>query len=440
MKNQVFVLLIHQARSHVYADLMKRYLSEVGIKPVVISSSPLTEAHAEKISLISDDVFIQDAEDLTQDGISAYIEQLKQQYEIRGCLATYEGYRLLMSWVNAECGVVDAKDDEIKRCFDKLQLRQILVEHNLSTAQAHLVTAELLSELEGQNHQLFIKPRRGIGSFSCFKYEPGLQYSQIEQLQAGMKKDIRFKNIFSGTYDFICESYIEGDEYSFEVIVLDSTVYVVGTHAKFLETMFGTTLETANSLPAAQLSDEQQHSGEAYVTACLQALQIKQGAYHVETRFDGSTGQWNIIEVNPRMGGALINQSVGVFAEKFDFLQMWVLSLVFSDGEKRTQFKQTLAQLRESKRRADNSITTASVFISKYGEPGKTLAKLSVDKLRRVPDICEISATVGTKLPESNRGIFLLNALWKVDAKDLANELPFLNQVLDEDLIIEYEK
>ncbi|GEM76243.1 ATP-grasp domain-containing protein [Vibrio sagamiensis] len=439
MKTQAFILLIHQARSHVYANLIKGYLSKIDIKPIIITSMPLTQEHANKLAQVSEEIFIQDTDDLTQQGIDDFVSQIKQKYDVKGCLATYEGYRLLMAWINQICDVVDTKEDDIKRCFDKLQLRQILVENNLSSAEAHLVTEERLSELENQDGKFFIKPRRGIGSFSCFKYEKGMPYSQIERLQDDMKKDLRFKNIFCGTYDFICESYIEGDEYSFEVFVLDSNVYVVGTHAKFLETMFGTTLEVANSLPAAQLSDKLQKEGEDFVRACLSALQIEQGAYHIETRFDTHTAQWNIIEINPRMGGALINQSVGVFTEQYDFIHMWILSLIYSHGEKRAELKDVLSQLRESKRRADNKINSASVFISKYGEPGKTLAKLSVEQLRRTPNICEISATVGTKLPASNRGIFLLNALWKVEAKDLATELPFLNQVLEEDLIVEYE-
>ncbi|MFP3561065.1 carboxylate--amine ligase, partial [Paraburkholderia sp. SIMBA_049] len=88
---------------------------------------------------------------------------------------------------------------------------------------------------------------------------------------------------------------------SFEVIAADARSYVIGVHAKYLDDATGTTLEMGNSLPAPALSDAQQREGEQFIEQCLAALRLSDGCYHIETRFDGRAGRWDIIEINARM-------------------------------------------------------------------------------------------------------------------------------------------
>jgi hypothetical protein len=79
-----------------------------------------------------------------------------------------------------------------------------------------------------------------------------------------------------------------------------------------------------------------------------------------------------------------------------------------------------------------------TVFFSRYGERNRTLEKLSIEQLAPQPDIAETPVREGTRLPDSERGIFILNALWKVRISDIAGQLQALSTMLDEKLVVRY--
>jgi hypothetical protein len=72
------------------------------------------------------------------------------------------------------------------------------------------------------------------------------------------------------------------------------------------------------------------------------------------------------------------------------------------------------------------------VFFSRYGERNRVLEELCVEHLTPRPDIVEMPVRVRTRLPDSERGIFILNALWKVPISEIAGQLPALSAILDE--------
>jgi hypothetical protein len=439
MKPLGFLVLAHQARSHVYCGLIKQYCSKHNIQLLVISSSPISDEHIRKIKGHADKVWVINEDDLTTHNTKIAVDEAIEEYHVLGTLATYEGYRLLMAKINADMGVKDANPDALATCMDKFACRKILFSAGLSTVDSHIITADNLGTLKNADKDYFVKPRRGIGSFACFKLRDDLDISVIKDFQQQMETDLRFKNIFDGQFDFIAEQFIYGEEYSFEVIVFEGENYNIGTHAKYVSEMFGTTLETGNTLPAPKLSNSEQLEGELYVGHCLEKLGLNQGAYHIETRYDRETNTWNIIEINARMGGALINQSVEVFTDEYSFLELWFLCLITKSYGDCGLLTNTLAALKESTRRHNKTITQAAVFISKYGEPGRTITRLSIENLRRQPDICEMAVTEGTTLPKSVRGIFILNALWKVDVNSINDELDSLYSILESDLVLDYQ-
>ncbi|MCY7294566.1 ATP-grasp domain-containing protein [Alteromonas sp. a30] len=439
MKSPALIMLVHQARSHVYCGQVTQYCQSRGIKMLVISSNPLSEANLAKVQSYAEKTWVIDDDDLTAQNVQTAVDEAKAQYHVIASLATYEGYRVLMASINNSLSVQDANPDSLANCMDKYTCRKALYNAGLSSVDCHVITRENLPEIKSQTQEYFVKPRRGIGSFACFKLKDELKFETIEALQNEMQTDLRFKNIFNNQYDFLAEEFIQGEEYSFEVIVFDAQCTVVGTHAKYVSDLFGTTLETGNTLPAPNLSDDEQLSGEQFVANCLKTLLLDQGAYHIETRYDRASQTWNIIEINARMGGALINQSVEVFTGQYSFLELWVMSLIADTPEQRSAFQQTLSALQESLRRKEQTITKAAVFISQYGEPGRTISRLSTEGLHHQPDICEIAVEEGATLPESTRGIFILNALWEVDVNNINNALDSLYTMLEEELILEYK-
>ncbi|WP_240324364.1 hypothetical protein [Trinickia diaoshuihuensis] len=72
------------------------------------------------------------------------------------------------------------------------------------------------------------------------------------------------------------------------------------------------------------------------------------------------------------------------------------------------------------------------MFFSRYGERNRVLEEICVEHLTPRPDIVEMPVRVRTRLPDSERGIFILNALWKVPISEIAGQLPALSAILDE--------
>jgi biotin carboxylase len=438
MTTPALLLLAHQARS--YAAMIKDYADRLGVAVVVLSSRPRDVRDLEQLAALGiARLWHVDDEHLDESHVAPVLAQASAEgFTIVAALATFEGYRVLMALTNQRLGAVDTDPAALKKCMDKYLCRQCLSERGLSRSTATVLDAQTLPALRMSGRKLFVKPRRGAGSFACFRLDDTLTIDRLHALQQQMRDDLAFRAIFAGQFDFIAEDYVLGDEYSLEVLVVGGESHVIGVHAKYLDESSGTTLETSNSLPAPRLSDEQQLAGEHFVDKCLSALQLREGCYHIEARHDPNDRHWDIIEINARMGGALINQSVGVFTGGLSMLELWVRTLCSVTDEARLALRGQLGALRESTRRRDKSMEHGAVFFSRYGERNRTLEKLSIDQLTPQPDIAEIPVREGTRLPDSERGIFILNALWKVRIPDIARQLQGLSTMLDEKLVVRY--
>jgi len=435
MSTPALLLFAHQARS--YATMIKAYTDRLGIALVLLSSKPRDPRDLEQTAAVGaarlwhvEDEYLDDSHVENVLG-----EARKEGIEVIAALATFEGYRLLMARTNRLLGAVDADPDALHTCMDKLLCRQRLSSIGLSRARATVLDAAVLPALLANGRLSFVKPRRGAGSFACFRLDETVTLERLRALQEQMRSDKAFRAIFAGEFDFIAEDYVRGDEYSFEVIVAACETYVIGVHAKYVDDASGTTLEMGNSLPAPRLTDAQQLAGERFVAQCLAALQLHEGCYHIETRYDADSDHWDIIEINARMGGALINQSIGVFTNGLSMLELWVQTLCKAstgdDADAAAQ-RTKLAGLRESTRRNNGELDYGTVFFSRYGKRNRTLEALSIDQLSPPPDVVDIPVRLNTKLPDSERGIFILNALWKVPVPAIAEQLHALSAMLDE--------
>ncbi|WP_206074688.1 ATP-grasp domain-containing protein [Pseudoalteromonas rubra] len=434
MKEKALLVMAHQGRS--YIKLIRAYLDALNVTCLVVSSQPRDEQDLALLREHSAQVWVLPEPYISAQGVADVLQEASQNYEVLNTLATFEAYRLIMAQANQQLSGLDADPQALALCMDKFACRQALHAQSLSEVESFILDDAVLTQLQQGSQSYFIKPRRGAGSFACFRLSSQLQMADVQRLQAQMQDDKQFAAIFNGQFDFMAESFIAGEEFSFETLVLDGECYVIGAHAKYLQESMGTTLEVSNSLPASNLSDAEQRSGEAFVAACLKGLGLNQGAYHIETRFDRQRNHWEIIEINTRMGGALINQSVEVFTNGESFLKLWIELLCLHCN--RAQLKEKLAGLRESQRRASRDIDFASVFISRYGEPGKTLTHLNIDRVSRQPDIIEIPVRVGTQLAASERGIFLCNALWRVTLNELPKSLETLPAMFDAGMEVGY--
>lgn len=438
MAKKALLLFAHQGRA--YLALVQQALDRLGVACLVLSSRPRDVRDLEQMKeLAPARLWSVDDEYLAEVHVARVLEEARDEgFEVVAALATFEGYRLLMAQTNRVLKAYDADPAVVSHSMDKYLCRKSLLERGLSRSGVTLLSADNLHALRSNGQQLFVKPRRGAGSFACFRLKETFTVEKLHALQQQMQSDLAFHAIFAGEFDFIVEDFIGGDEYSFEVIVVGGESYVIGVHAKYLDDTGGIVLEMGNSCPAPLLSDAQQLAGESYIGKCLAALQLSEGCYHIEARFDPASDHWDIIEINVRMGGALINQSIGVFTDGMSMLELWARVLCSRTDAERATISAELSTRRESARRADGSITHGTVFFSRYGERNRILKRISAENLPKKPDICELPVREGSRLPNSERGIYIINALWKVDLADITHELNALSLMLDESLIVEY--
>jgi len=435
---KALLLFAHQGRS--YLPLVLQALEALNVVCLVLSSKPRDPVDLANLRACDPaELWEVDHEFLDELHVDASLKRAHAAgYQVVGALATFEGYRVLMASTNQKLQAVDAQPAVLVRCMDKYLCRKALYEQGLSHAAVDIVDADHIELLHRSGKHRFLKPRRGAGSFACFRLDATFSKEKLHALQQQMRDDLAFRAIFSGQFEFIAEDYISGDEYSFEVLVAQGESFVIGVHAKYLDDSSGTTLETSNSCPAPRLDNNQQLTGERYIQRCLSALDLDEGCYHIEARDDSEAEIWDIIEINARMGGALINHSIGVFTDGTSMLDLWVQAVCRNNPSEHADFHRRLTRLRESDRRGAESITHGTVFFSRYGERNRTLSNISIETLPRQPDICELPVRVGTRLPDSERGIFILNALWRVDVNEISDELDRLSTMLDQHFVTEY--
>jgi biotin carboxylase len=344
------------------------------------------------------------------------------------CIATMESYRLLSAGINARLGGCDASVEALKLAMDKLAARTVLREAGLSAVTAETVTAALLETAKASGLPYFIKPRRGAASFGAFPLTEAVTYRQIEALQEQMRADSFVNAVFYGDYSFILERAIPGPEYCFEVVVVDGEVHIAVSHGKTLVQTKHSVLEDQMVSPgitdAVELSE-----AHSYLVRMFAKLGLTHGLYHVELR--RSPWGWELIEVNTRIGGGLINDSGKARLESASLLDLWIFGLLWNYPRfnVRERFATAARRFESAPGAPAPTIYTLQQYF--YGEPGKTIAAINTQASQLEPFIQILSAKAGDRIPASNREHdlamvmwTLTRAAWQGQAESLKQEAP----------------
>jgi biotin carboxylase len=284
----------------------------------------------------------------------------------------------------------------------------------------------------------FVKPVRGAASFASFILDGPEDLRDLPMLQAQMRSDPKMSAIFMDQYDFLVEEYIEGPEFSFEAVVLGET-YQVCVHEKAkMERQKRAMLEAMSISPPISIAADVVLAGARFVSACLAALGLDAGAFHVEAKYWTTRQRWEIIEINPRMGGSLINASVKAVTGS-SMLELWLESLLAKSEAEASSLRQRLKEVSQLETLRQGRISKATVFLSKYGTKGRTIESIEFSPPERPPAILKMHAERGTELENSDRALCLMDALWQVDYMNLGKEVEFLDRLANEHFRVAYQ-
>jgi len=277
---------------------------------------------------------------------------------------------------------------------------------------------------------------RGAASFAAFILKSLDDLDDLASIQDQMRADHQMAAIFMDEYGFLIEEYIEGPEFSFETIVLDDAFHISVQEKARIDRLDRTTLESMSISPPISVDRDVILAGADFVARCLAATGVTHGAFHVEAKYWTARRRWEIVEINPRMGGSLINASVKALTGS-SVLELWVDALLTgADGREALRSRLTHVSQLESLRLGTAS--KATVFLSKYGLKGRTIDAIEFAANDRRPDILKLRVEPGTTLEDSDRAICLMDALWQVPYAELPREVTNLDRYAAEHFHVEY--
>jgi hypothetical protein len=431
--SEAVLLLMHQGNS--FTEEMNEFLRRRGIALVALSSAPeKEEVFAKNQKHLADWIATEGHELTREDALAAVATFRDRGYTLLAAIATFEGYRLLMAELNHNLGARDSSNDALGLCLHKYHLRQFLRQERLSSVRCYRVDGGKAPELD-PSVTWFVKPVRGAASFASFILKSIDDLCDLPRIQAAMRSDHRMSAIFMGQYDFLVEEYIEGPEFSFETIMIGDAHHVCVHEKARVERQERTTLEAMSITPPVSLDRETILAGARFVSQCLTTLGLSAGAFHVEAKYWTTRRRWEIIEINPRMGGSLINASVRTVTES-SLLELWLETLLVKSDD--TELRARLGRVSQIEALRCGQVSRAAVFLSKYGEKGRTVESIEFSPPSRKPDIVKIHVEKGTALENSDRAICLMDALWQVEYPNLREEVEFLDRLANENFHVRY--
>ncbi len=423
-----FLFLSHRGLSFV-DDLMAK-ASALGMKSYVLSSLPSEETPGRAAALIAaaDWCRVTPSDSLLLDDVLAAIRDLEAQGKrIVGCVSVWEGYRSWMAEANHALGAPDEAPERIARILDKHELRSRLYAAGLSHVRSELIEDEAsFDRVLRASGKRFVKPRRGLASFGAFRLTDKITYARLQALSQEMRSDTDYREIFTGKgAQFIAEDYIGGVEMSFEVIAREGAVRVVAIHEKVEVDEAGeTTLETSCVSPPVSADRAALEEGECFIGACFAELGLRTGCYHVEAKLDPRSGRWEIIEINPRVGGAFINASTAAQLGGPCLLELWL---------------ETFLPGRALPSNDPTRPIEETFFRVYFGEPGREIARVDRSDGDRAPATLRMMVSPGARLPKSSREIFLAQALWRGRPGELTRNVQEMIRISKEAIRFQYQ-
>lgn len=439
--NRPGVLILSHCGFSFLEDL-KEELQRRQLRCFVLTSLPLPEhvpVRLEQIQSWADRLYTADSHQLKLDDVNKALQTLHESGEqVTCCISVWEGYRHLMAAANAALGTYDMDARQALALRNKLEVRNQLAEAGLSQVNAYALTAPVLKALQAQNQRYFIKPIHGIASYAAFPMRKDITWEALEELRKDSVEDTVYASAFNDGLQFMAENYITGQEFSFETLLVDGQAHVVAIHEKYEVTETAdTVLEDSCTTPPASLDQAQIAAGLQWLRNVLSCLDLKWGCYHIEARFTGQ--YWDLIEINPRVGGSLISHSVQVVTGGHGMLSLW-LDLLLASQDDALPREALVQRLTHVGWQADGSSaqTGATFFRVYFANPG-TLSSVTLNDQPLVPVVKHILLKAGDVIPAHAREVFLGQLLWTFDRRHQATELERLAHLSATALDIRYD-
>lgn len=234
-----------------------------------------------------------------------------QKEKVDGVLTAATDYGVLTaSYIAEKMGIPGLRYEVAKVIKNKYLVRKCLFENEVDdTKQAYEVNENTnLNVLKTQlNYPVMVKPCDGSGSRGASRVDN--QKDLEEACNNAMKASI--------THRAEIETFIFGDEYGAESLVVNGKPYVLGIMKKWM-TNPPYYAELGHALPSGLPVEVERHAIEC-VTNAIKALGINFGSVNMDMLIT-KDGKVHIVDIGARMGGNMIGPCVIPYGTGIDYM------------------------------------------------------------------------------------------------------------------------
>ncbi|SDY61275.1 argininosuccinate lyase [Evansella caseinilytica] len=213
---------------------------------------------------------------------------------LRGIFSSSEYYIDIVNQLNEDLGFISNNTEAIKLCRDKYSLSSFLSNYDLAPKTYQLKKTKITRDFFQNNSTFVLKPIMGSGSVNVLMIR---SYGEYLEKTSNLKM-----------MDFILQEYIDGEEYSIEVVTVNNQHKILGITKKHIgdEPFF---VEIGHDFPATtNLNLENKIT--LTVNKVLNLINYKNGPSHIEIKVNHEE-DIKIIEINPRLAGGMIPIMIG---------------------------------------------------------------------------------------------------------------------------------
>lgn len=297
-------------------------------------------------------------------------DELIAGVKVSGCELVLAGSEFAIPNVDAVTAALNMKGNASETAVcrtNKVDMLSRIQALGLDSAGFKLVKS--VSELPNYDEgafPVFIKPVNSAGSDGCFRC------NDINSLKSRVESLVNAKNLLGNiNTKVMVQEYIQGQQYVVNTVSLDSN-HVYGD-------IFEVNLEEVDGIPIYReisATDIDYNKGVSkdiikYVSSCLDALGVKNGAAHTEVRVTESGVK--LIEVNFRLMGPDLYIDAFSFGVGYSQASLWAESIF--------EPEQFLARVNVSKPKKMNF---AMVYL-RGDKAGTVTSRINLSKMRRLP-------------------------------------------------------
>ena len=362
-------------------------------------------------------VFFIEKDEINVTDLKKFIKTHNNEFKFSCVVSVWEGYRELMAYGNKLLNAFDISPSLAKKLRDKLYVRNRILSAGLSSIKYERLSTKNIERRLSDNCKSFIKPKSGLGSVGTKILSGVNDLSYIEKLETSVLKNKLLKSAIT-TNEFIVEDYIYGAEHSVEVIVCNNVVSILACHYKQPNYTRKTVTEPFAVSPSTKMDGLYSELNQ-WVQDILHTLNIDRGCYHIEFKLTQNR-VFELIELNPRVGGALIIESTE-YISRHNMIFLWTQTLL----HKNINLPLTIS---EQSQKSINSSAFRVYFSNTIG----VVKNIQYSDISIKPFLCNVLVSTGSELVFDKSEQFLAQALWIKQAANMSEVKKFHKRTLED--------